>query len=205
MKPTFNKLPAEKKQRIMNACIEEFGEHSYEGSSIDRIIKKAGISKGGLYEYVSAKEELFLYTVEYTYTHLYDYLKEKVNNEKTGLPEDLLQRLKHLADFAIDFYMAHPHFISLIVKTSNLSNEKIDRQIKQTFNRHFLDLFYDIDSSSLAFPKEQVLELAMWMLLKTRMDFLLEIKTEKDPEKVKTDYRSNWDFYLAVLTNGIYR
>jgi len=205
MKPTFNNLPAEKKQRIMNACIEEFGEHSYEGSSIDRIIKKAGISKGGLYEYVSAKEELFLYTVEYTYTHLYDYLKDKVNNEKTGLPEDLLQRLKHLADFAIDFYMAHPHFISLIVKTSNLSNEKIDRQIKETFHRHFLDLFHDIDTSSLAFPKEQVLELAMWMLLKTRMDFLLEIKTEKDPEKVKTDYRGNWDFYLAVLANGIYR
>jgi hypothetical protein len=45
----------------------------------------------------------------------------------------------------------------------------------------------------------------MWMLLKTRMDFLKEIKTERDPVRIKEDYRRNWDFYLAILRNGIYR
>ena len=77
-------------------------------------------------------------------------------------------------------------------------------QIKEIFRRHFLDLFGDVEIESLGYPKEQILELAMWMLLKTRMDFLLEIKTERDPKRIKTDYRKNWDFYLEILKNGIY-
>jgi AcrR family transcriptional regulator len=205
MKKTFENLPIEKKQRILQACIHEFGEHGYDGSSTDRIIKKAGISKGGLYEYVSSKEELFLYTVEYTYTHLYDYLKIRIAEEGKQLPADLLDRLKLTADIAIDFYLDHPHFVSLIVRIANMSNEDIEEKSRGTFRRHFLDLFGDVDIESLGRPKEQILELAMWMLLKTRMDFLKEIKTERDPMRIKEDYRRNWDFYLAILRNGIYR
>jgi AcrR family transcriptional regulator len=205
MKKTFENLPIEKKQRILQACIHEFGEHGYDGSSTDRIIKKAGISKGGLYEYVSSKEELFLYTVEYTYTHLYDYLKIRIAEEGKQLPADLLDRLKLTADIAIDFYLDHPHFVSLIVRIANMSNEDIEEKSRGTFRRHFLDLFGDVDIESLGRPKEQILELAMWMLLKTRMDFLKEIKTERDPVRIKEDYRRNWDFYLAILRNGIYR
>ncbi len=204
MKRTFDNLPTEKKQRVLNACIHEFGEHGYDGSSIDRVIQRAGISKGGLYEYVSSKEELFLYTVEYTYTHLYDYLKIRITEDGKQLPPDLLNRLKLIADIAIDFYMDHPHFIYLIVRTSNLSNERIAGLIKETFRSHFLDLFGDVELETLGHPKEQILELAMWMLLKTRMDFLLEIKTERDPERIKEDYKKNWDFYLEILKNGIY-
>jgi AcrR family transcriptional regulator len=204
MKRTFENLHPDKKQRVLRACIKEFGEHGYDGSSVDRIIKKAEISKGGLYEYVSSKEELFLYTVEYTYTHLYDYLKIRIADEGKQLPPDLLERLKLVADIAIDFYMDHPHFVYLIVRTSNLSNERIEGKIKETFRRHFLELFGDVDIDTLGYPKEQILELAMWMLLKTRMDFLLEIKTERDPERIREDYRNNWDFYLEILKNGIY-
>jgi len=205
MKQTFENLPIEKKQRVLQACIHEFGEHGYDGSSIDRIIKRAGISKGGLYEYISSKDELFLYTVEYTYTRLYDYLKIRIADEGKQLPPDLLDRLKIIADIAIDFYLDHPHFVHLIVRTSNLSKEEVEEQSNETFRRHFLGLFGDVEIETLGYPKEQILELAMWMLLKTRMDFLREIKIERDPIRIKEDYRENWDFYLAVLKNGIYK
>jgi len=38
-----------------------------------------------------------------------------------------------------------------------------------------MDPFGDVETESLGYPKEQILELAMWMLLKTQMDFLLKI------------------------------
>ena len=125
MKPTFDNLSEKKKQRIINACVEEFGEHGYDSSSMDGIIKRAGISKGGLYEYVSSKEELFVFIVDYTYSRLYDYLKMRVEAEMQTLPDDLLDRLKHVSELAIDFYIDHPEFVYLIVRTSNLANEKI--------------------------------------------------------------------------------
>ena len=44
----------------------------------------------------------------------------------------------------------------------------------------------------------------MWLLLKTRFDFLNEIKTEKDKVKIKQDYMENWAFYLGIMRDGIY-
>jgi AcrR family transcriptional regulator len=204
MKPTFDNLSEKKKQRIINACVEEFGEHGYDSSSMDGIIKRAGISKGGLYEYVSSKEELFVFIVDYTYSRLYDYLKMRVEAEMQTLPDDLLDRLKHVSELAIDFYIDHPEFVYLIVRTSNLANEKIASGIQNIFRDHFLELFGDADTSRLRYSKERILELAMWLLLKTRFDFLNEIKTEKDPVIIKQDYMDNWAFYLGIMRDGIY-
>lgn len=204
MKPTFDNLSEKKKQRIINACVEEFGEHGYDSGSMDGIIKRAGISKGGLYEYVSSKEELFVFIVDYTYSRLYDYLKMRVEAEMQTLPDDLLDRLKHVSELAIDFYIDHPEFVHLIVRTSNLANEKIASGIQNIFRDHFLELFGDADTSGLRYSKERILELAMWLLLKTRFDFLNEIKTEKNPVKIKQDYMDNWAFYLGIMRDGIY-
>jgi TetR/AcrR family transcriptional regulator len=119
VKSTFDNLSEKKKLRVINACIEEFSEHGYELGSMDGIIKRAGISKGGLYQYVSSKEELFTYIVDYTYTSLYSYLKQRVAAEIDVLPSDLLDRLKHVSELAIDFYIDHPKFVYLIVRTAN--------------------------------------------------------------------------------------
>jgi len=204
MKSTFDNLSEKKKQRVIKACIDEFGEKGYSSSSMDGIIKRAGISKGGLYEYVSSKQELFIFIVDYTYTILYNYLKQRVANEKKILPIDLLDRLKLVSELAIDFYIDHPEFVYLIVRTSNLANEKIALDVQDIFRKHFLELFGDVDTSKLKYPKERILELAMWLLLKTRFDFLNEIKTEKDPVKIKQDYMDNWVFYLGIMKTGIY-
>ena len=204
MKSTFDNLSEKKKQRVIKACIDEFGEKGYSSSSMDGIIKRAGISKGGLYEYVSSKQELFIFIVDYTYTILYNYLKQRVVDEIKILPTDLLDRLKLVSELAIDFYLDHPEFVYLIVRTSTLANEKLALDIQDIFRKHFLELFGDVDTSKLKYPKERILELAMWLLLKTRFDFLNEIKTEKDPVKIKQDYMDNWVFYLGIIKTGIY-
>jgi TetR/AcrR family transcriptional regulator len=204
VKSTFDNLSEKKKQRVITACIEEFSEHGYDSSSMDGIIRRAGISKGGLYQYVSSKEELFTFIVDYTYSSLYTYLKKRVAEEIYVLPSDLLDRLKHVSELAIDFYIDHPKFVYLIARTANLANERIAIGVQEIFRRHFLELFGDADTSKLKYSKEKILELAMWLLLKTRFDFLNEIKTEKDPVKIKKDYMDNWAFYLGIMRDGIY-
>ncbi|MBF9016944.1 MULTISPECIES: TetR/AcrR family transcriptional regulator [unclassified Oceanispirochaeta] len=204
MKETFENLSEKKQQRVIKACIEEFGEHGYDSSSMDGIIKRAGISKGGLYEYVSSKEELFKFIVDYTYTSLYNYLNLRVHAEVQVLPPDLLERLKLVSELAIDFYIDNPEFVQLIVRTSSLANEKIAMDVQDIFEKHFLELFGDADISNLRYSKERILELSMWLLLKTRYDFLKEVKTEVEPGKIKQDYMDNWDFFLGTMKSGIY-
>lgn len=64
-KPTFDNLPAAKRERIIAIAIKEFAEHPYALASISRIVERAGIAKGSLYQYFAHKQELFLYLVEH--------------------------------------------------------------------------------------------------------------------------------------------
>ena len=49
------------KNQIMEAAWELFLEKGYENTTVNDIIKKAGTSKGGVYYYFKANEELLNY------------------------------------------------------------------------------------------------------------------------------------------------
>jgi len=59
-KPTFTNLTNEKKNRIMEACFDEFSRHTFSEASINQIIKEAGISRGSFYQYFESKEDCYL-------------------------------------------------------------------------------------------------------------------------------------------------
>jgi AcrR family transcriptional regulator len=203
MKSTFNRLPVEKKQRIINACISEFGSNSYEKSSTDRIIRKAGISKGGLYEYISSKEELFLFIVNYGYEKLYAHLSWDLRRAHGGLPTALIDRMYLYAESAIDFYINNPAYVSLIANTHKISERSVEKKVDKISLDHFNRLFADCDFSTINIPKRKALDIASWLIMKTRYDFLSEIEVESDIEKIKDDYLANWTYVVRILRYGI--
>ena len=54
----FQKIREEKKALIMETALELFANEGYHNASINDIAKKAGISKGLIYNYFDSKEEL---------------------------------------------------------------------------------------------------------------------------------------------------
>jgi len=62
-RPRFNKLSAQKQERILEAAAKEFAAHGYEGASLNQILDAAGISKGAAYYYFDDKADLFATTV----------------------------------------------------------------------------------------------------------------------------------------------
>lgn len=62
-RPRFNKLPIEKRERILEAAAKEFAANGYDGASLNRILDKAGISKGAAYYYFDDKADLYATTV----------------------------------------------------------------------------------------------------------------------------------------------
>lgn len=205
MKETFLRLPEVKREKVIQACIEEFGKSGYENSSTDRIIRKAGISKGGLYEYISSKKELFIYVVEYSYKALYDYLREQIHQMDSPLPQDILERVRLISSMAIDFYLDHPRFVSLITKTHQISDAGLAEEIQEYFTKEFLDIFGNTSEDSLRFPRKKILDLLAWLLLKTRYEFLVELEKEENIKTIHDHYLKNWDFYISILSEGIYK
>ncbi len=59
--PTFFNLPEEKRQKILDCAIAEFARHDYNSASISKIVARAGIAKGSLYQYFRDKSDLYHY------------------------------------------------------------------------------------------------------------------------------------------------
>src|SRR5436190_21625411 len=55
---------ADSRHGLMNVAIDCFAKHGYAASSIDRIAKAAGVTKGALYYHFKDKEELLLEAVK---------------------------------------------------------------------------------------------------------------------------------------------
>jgi AcrR family transcriptional regulator len=203
MKKAFLQLPAEKREIIIRACLAEFGARDFEKAALDRIVEAAGISKGGLYEYISSKEELYLFAVELSYARLYEYLHLSLDHKGKALPADLLERFSVVSRSAIDFYVEHPEMIGIIARTSHIEGELADKA-RAIFDRHFSGIFDSAGDLGLAFPKDRLVELLKWLLVKTRNDFLKDMSSGAPIPTVVSRYNEEWDFILTILRKGIY-
>lgn len=90
--PTFERLPEEKKDRIIHAARAEFIRNSYEKTSINRILAEAEIPKGSFYQYFDDKSDLFSLCICAVYKKLID--ERKKNGEL--LLESGVLRMKKL-------------------------------------------------------------------------------------------------------------
>lgn len=61
---TFQRLPEEKQARLIDAAWTEFTRVNYADTSINNIIKDAGVPRGSFYQYFADKDDLFLYLLE---------------------------------------------------------------------------------------------------------------------------------------------
>ena len=205
MKQVFFQLGPEKRDSILNAALAEFGAHDFDAASLDRIVAAAGISKGGLYEYISSKEELYLYCMEQTWSALYHYIKTQVSVASTPLPADILERFMTVSRIAIEWYLQHPAMLGLIVRIARLPRDALAGKAQAVFDSHFSEVFAGLDASRLAYPVDQLVDLIKWLLAKTRKDVLLEMDAGRPFEEVRRVYLDEWEFFCSVLGRGIYR
>jgi AcrR family transcriptional regulator len=66
----FNKLPAEKREQIMQTAGKEFALYGYEDASLNRILETVGMSKGAAYYYFDDKTDLFAAVLSHYVKHI---------------------------------------------------------------------------------------------------------------------------------------
>lgn len=73
-KPTFDNIPAEKRERILTAATKEFAVGGFENANINTIAKRADVSVGSLYKYFENKQDLFLTVIDHSIAKMEDLL-----------------------------------------------------------------------------------------------------------------------------------
>ncbi len=205
MKQVFFQLSPEKRDAVLNAALAEFGAHDFNAASLDRIVAAAGISKGGLYEYISSKEELYLYCMEQSWSALYQHIKAQVALANAPLPTDILERFMSVSRIAVEWYLLNPAMLGLIVRIARLPRDVLAEKAQAVFERHFSEVFAGLDASRLAYPVDQLVDLIKWLLAKTRKDALLAMDAGQSLDEVRRVYLEEWDFFCSVLGKGVYR
>ncbi len=61
--PRFDKLPEAKRTRLVDVAAQEFAARGFAEASINRILERAGMSKGAAYYYFEDKLDLFVAVV----------------------------------------------------------------------------------------------------------------------------------------------
>ncbi len=101
----FETLSAEKQECIYSAAVDEFATHGYSSASMNSLVRKAGISKGSLFQYFRSKPELFDGIVRVAFNRVKSTLRN-VRAESEG--RDLPERLEMLLRSGFRFIREHP-------------------------------------------------------------------------------------------------
>ena len=109
-KETFFNLPADKRERVIEAAIDEFSNNDYRQARINEIVRAAGIPKGSFYQYFEDKKDLFKYIVGL----IYEKKMEAISGVMNSVEEiDIFQMLRLMAEAAIKMAQENPK-LSLI-------------------------------------------------------------------------------------------
>ncbi|MBO8128388.1 MAG: TetR/AcrR family transcriptional regulator [Peptococcaceae bacterium] len=211
-KQTFFNLPKQKRDLITRLALEEFASHDYHSASLSKIVERAGIAKGSMYQYFGGKKDLYLYLFNLVGQAKLSYITSKVPDPESL---DLFSYLKELMMASAGFEIHHPLEYRMgmrVVYGDSPFKEEERQQMKNAvvdFYKGLLirgiergELDPDLDVDAAAFLLSAVsLELGSFIMNRLDLD-------SEDLQSSKIDWEALepiLDTVIALIKNGIAR
>ena len=156
-KPTFFNLPEEKREKIVNAAVDEFAEFGLKNASTNRIVENSGISKGSFYQYFEDKMDVFKYLMDVIAKEKTEYYKGK---HPPSANLDTFEYFRWLIKIGMEFNSSYPRLVQAISRVllaeglyygkdfaeyHKMSTDGITMMIKQAVKNGELDPSVDVD------------------------------------------------------------
>jgi TetR/AcrR family transcriptional regulator len=135
---TFQNLPPDKQERVLDAALAEFADQGYQAASLNRVVARAGIAKGSLYQYFPNKEGIFNYIFQYALKMVRRTLTT-VKDET--LEENFFVRLEKSLLAGVRFLREHPRIFSLYLKIQLDKNVPFREEFLAAVRRHATEYF----------------------------------------------------------------
>ena len=125
-KEAFDKIPQEKRKRVLDAATDEFATYGFENTSIQQIAKKAEISVGSVYKYFENKDELFAMVVKENLS-----LLEELLILHSSSNEDIMVKAEEVLKELLRFAKKHPQLIKLYCAITTGNNTDFSRMLAE--------------------------------------------------------------------------
>jgi TetR/AcrR family transcriptional regulator len=108
--PTFERIPEEKRRRVLDAAKKAFAHYGYEGTNVNLVAREAGISVGSLYQYFRTKEDIFLALIEHSHGLLVGMIDGILAREPAFFP-----RVREILGAAVGSSRNDPELLNLSI------------------------------------------------------------------------------------------
>jgi len=146
----LEKMNPDKRIRLINAAMNEFGENRFEKASTNAIVKEARISKGLLYHYFSSKKDLYTYIFDYTIKAIILPIAEQVGFEDA----DIIRRIERITKLKVKILDEMPALLTFS-KTmyEGMGYDEVKKVIEK-YNPIPLDMYYSHNVDKTLFREE---------------------------------------------------
>jgi len=130
---TWLNLDPERRQRVLDAAMTEFGKHGYSGGSLNVIAREAGVSKGSLFQYFEDKFAFFAHVAEHASLRIYAELEPYL--DKAERSSDFREMFAELVDVWIAYMQANPLERGLTAATTLELDPEVRRSVREPVHR----------------------------------------------------------------------
>lgn len=198
MEEILKKLDSDKRARIINSALDEFGSNSYDKASTNNIVKNAGISKGLLFHYFKSKQELYDYLEKFVIQKMMDVILEKIDWNET----DIFNRIKQIAIIKMGVIAKYPG-IETFGKV--IYERKSMNEIKAMAENLIPDIYHQVYTKNINMNRfkdhmdsRMVIRIIQWTLEKYAEE-QMEIMRKTGNKMDYSEIISGMDVYMDIL------
>jgi AcrR family transcriptional regulator len=202
----FRKVGQAKQQQILDAAMQEFADFGYSGASTNRIVSKAGISKGLLFHYFGDKQGLCLYLWAHGISLLYRDVRLLLDLNNKDIFDVLKQAIVSKMAVAFEHPLESRFTVSMLAGDVP---EAIKQRISTVFSNSFdmvTLLANQLDPKLLkdGLDKDISAKIIEWVMTGVSNQILASIR----PDEVMENYQQISDDaeqYLRFLRELLYK
>ncbi|AYY14926.1 TetR/AcrR family transcriptional regulator [Actinobacteria bacterium YIM 96077] len=129
-------------ESLLHVAVELFNERGYDGTSMEDLSRRLGITKSAIYHHVPSKQELLRLAVDRAIGGLFD-----VAEEVRTMPGPAIDRLEHLVRGSVHVLVDRLPFVTLLLRVHG--NTEVERDAlarRREFDRFVADLVKDAEA-----------------------------------------------------------
>lgn len=152
-KQTFLNLPEEKRKAFTEIALDEFANHDYKTASVSKIVEKAGIAKGSVYQYFDDKQDLFMYLLDVSNREMMGFIQQATPPNPDADFFELLRWQMSATVQASQKYPIHARLARRAYASPLPFHEEILEEAKKLRQEHFRAMTAQAQSSGRLNPR----------------------------------------------------
>jgi AcrR family transcriptional regulator len=121
----FESLPAEKRERIINAALTAFGTNGYKKTSVADVAALAGISKAMIFHYFGTKRDMYIYIANLCGKLISSAINDAMPEITSERYSDFFERMLITSKIKLDVIKANPAIMDFLTSMFQERNEEI--------------------------------------------------------------------------------